>query len=235
MPIFLPVTVFWQSPPSPGALRNRLVRKLQFLLRFGTIGNAGQLPECDWHPTAGQLSEPYPDPYAFLATDPFLLSLTWATVRVLEASTLKPLRMIRTAVDPDWEIDSIETSPVGHLEIITSGGHERSHVFVYDLDAGSLLLRWDPPPNTSRSLSWRPDGTRFAIAVSRPCGHVGEVDIFATSSWSQIKTLKTKNSDSLAFSNERLYAVQSGSCKGLFAGRQLGIDRTVRCPGMETS
>ena len=165
-----------------------------------------------------------PRPVRFSSDGSLLAVADVTTVRVLEASTLKPLRTIRTAVDPEWEINSIETSPVGHLAIIISGGHERGHVFVYDLDAGILLLRWDPPQNTSHSISWKPDGTQFAIAASRFCSHTGEVDIFATNSWSQIKTLKTGNSDSLAFSNERLYGVQSGYCKGLFHGRHLGIE-----------
>jgi WD40 repeat protein len=165
-----------------------------------------------------------PRPVRFSSDGSLLAVADVAAVRVLEASTLKPLRTIRTAVDPDWEINSIETSPVGHLAIVISGGYERSHVFVYDLDAGTLLLRWDPPQNTSHSMSWKPDGAQFAIAASRPCSHVGEVNIFATNSWSQIKTLKTRNFDSLAFSNERLYAVQSSLCKGLFLGRHLGIE-----------
>jgi WD40 repeat protein len=125
-----------------------------------------------------------PRPVRFSSDGSLLAVADVATVRVLEASTLKPLRTIRTAVDPDWEINSIETSPVGHLAIIISGGYERGHVFVYDLDAGTLLLGWDLPQNTSHSVSWRPDGTQFAIAASRFCSRLGEVDIFATNSWS---------------------------------------------------
>jgi WD40 repeat protein len=165
-----------------------------------------------------------PRPVRFSSDGSLLAVADVATVRVLEASTLKPLRSIRTAVDPDWEINSIETSPVGHLAIITSGGYERGHVFVYDLDAGTPLLRWDPPQDTAHSMAWKPDGTLFAIGASRPCSPMGEVDIFAANSWTHVKTLKARNAVSLAFSNERLYAVQPGHCKGLFFGHHLGIE-----------
>lgn len=165
-----------------------------------------------------------PRPARF-SSDGYLLAVADGnTVRVLEASTLRPIRTIHTAVDPDWEINSIETSPVGHLAIIISGGYERGHVFAYDLDNGNLLFRWDPPDVTVHSIAWKPDGTQFSVAASRPCGGYGELNIFGTNPWSQIKSLKARNSVSVAFSNDRLYAVQSSYCKGLFIGHHLGIE-----------
>ena len=168
--------------------------------------------------------QPRPRPVRFTADGSLLAVADGTTVRVLEASTLKLVRLIQPALDPDWEINSVETSPVGHLAIIFSGGYERGHLFSYDLDTGHLLFSWNPPFDTTHSISWKPDGTQFAIAASRPCGGFGDIHVFGTNPWVQVETLKAPNSVSLAFSNDRLYAVRSGSCKGSVFHHHLGME-----------
>jgi len=118
---------------------------------------------------------PRPRPVRFTADGALLAVADGATMQVLDAPTLKPVRLIKSAVDPEWEINSIETSPIGHLAIIATGGYERSHLFAYDLDTGRLLFRWDPPRDMGHPISWKPDGTQVAIAASRPCSRLGSI------------------------------------------------------------
>lgn len=167
---------------------------------------------------------PIPRVVRFTSDGSLLVVADGNTVRVLDASTLRLIRSIHTEVDPEWEVNSIETSSVGHLAIIISGGYEGAHVYAYDLDSGNPLFRWDPPRDTSHSISWKPDGTQVAVSASRPCSHMGEINVFNTNPWSRIRSLSAKNSISLTFSNERLYVVESGFCKGLFFGHHLGIN-----------
>ncbi len=145
---------------------------------------------------------PRPRPVRFTADGSLLVVADGTAVQVLEASTLKQVRLIQPAIDPEWEINSVETSPVGHLAIIISGGFERGHLLAYDLETGRLLFSWDPPPDTRHLISWKPDGTQFAIAASRPCSRLGDIHVFSTNPWAQIQTLGAKNAASLAFSDE---------------------------------
>ena len=154
-------------------------------------------------------------PVRFTADGALLIAAVGCKVHVLETATLKSIRIIEPALTPGFGISALEISPVSHVAIIAAdSGGIYGLLFAYDLDTGRLLFQWKPT-GAVRSISWRLDGTQFAIASPFPCGSIGnEVNIFSADTWAHVQTLSAKNVQSLAFSDDRLYAVQTSFCRG---------------------
>lgn len=164
-------------------------------------------------------------PIRFTADGALLIAAVGCKVHVLETATLKSIRIIEPALAPGFGISALEVSPVSHVAIITAdSGGIYGLLFAYDLDTGRLLFQ-RKPTGAVRSISWRLDGTQFAIASPFPCGSIGnEVNVFSADTWAHVQTLSAKNVQSLAFSDDRLYAVQTSFCKGSVFNRHLGLE-----------
>jgi WD40 repeat protein len=164
-------------------------------------------------------------PIRFTSDGRLLVVAVGCKVQILEAATLKSIRTIEPALAPGFGISALETSPVSHVAIVAAAsGGIYGLVLAYDLDTGRLLFRWKPTSEV-RSISWRPDGTQFAIASPFPCTSIGnDVNIFSAGTWAHVQTLSAKNVQSLAFSDNRLYAVQTSFCKGSVFNRHLGLE-----------
>lgn len=165
------------------------------------------------------------NPVRFTSDGALLVAAEPTKAHVLDAATLEPIRLIEPASPPDFKISAIETSPVGHVAIIAADkGAIHGELFAYDLDSGNLLLEWKPPARV-RSIAWKPDGTQFAVAASLPCRSLGgDVIVFRANPWAHLQTLAAKNAQSLAFSDDRLYSVQTSFCKGSVFNRHLCMD-----------
>ena len=152
--------------------------------------------------------------------DGSLLTVAESTrVEVLDAATLKTVRLIQPPLAEHFAISAMEVSPAAHLAIITADkGGIYGLMFAYDLDTNRLLLEWKPP-GAVQSISWKPDGTQFAVAAL----FGSEVDVFSRETWLHVQSLSAKNAASLAFSRDRLYVVQTSFSKGSVFKRKLGI------------
>lgn len=148
-------------------------------------------------------------------------------IHVLEAASLRPMRLIEPPVPQDFRISVMELSPVGRIAIIVTR-RERIRtcvLFAYNLDTGDLLFDWKPPSWVCPiSIAWKPDGTQFAVAATDPSIKDHRLHIFSANPWAQLKTLKGQIPPSVAFSNDHVYAV-GGSLfgKGSVFKRHLGM------------
>jgi hypothetical protein len=108
--------------------------------------------------------------------------------------------------------------------IIAANYYTSGVLFAYDLDTGRLLFQWKSLHGVS-SISWKQDGTLFAVAAPFLCTRDRDtVDVFSTSPWLHLKMLTARNPVSLAFSEEHLYLVESSWCKGSAFDRHLGLE-----------
>jgi len=152
-----------------------------------------------------------------VATEPMKL-------HVLEAATLKSIRLIEPQLGPEFRITTMETSPTGHIAVIGANDFSNAVLFVYNLDTGRLLFQWKSPHSIG-SISWKPDGTQFAVAAPFLCTRYREtVHIFSTNPWLHLQTLTARNPASLTLSEDRLYVVESSFCKGSMFDRHLGLE-----------
>ena len=160
----------------------------------------------------------------FTADGLFLIASEPTKVHVLDAATLNSLRVIEPPLDQGFRINKLETSPSGHVAIVAANGFPNSAVlFAYDLDSGRLLFQWKSPHQVT-SVSWKLDGTEFAVAAPFPCTWFRDtLHVFSVNPWLH-QTLKARNPTSVAFSEDRLYFVESGFCKGSMFDRHLGLE-----------
>lgn len=167
--------------------------------------------------------EPTPNIVRFTADGKLLVVSEPAKLHVLQASALKPFRVIEPPLG-DYRIFHIETSPNGHIAIVGANHYTAGMLFAYDLDSGSLLFHLNVP--SVSSIAWTLDGKRFAAATPSFCTRFKEatIQIFDTSPWERVRTLTMRDPASLTFSENRLYGVQSSWCKGSISNRHLGME-----------
>jgi hypothetical protein len=168
--------------------------------------------------------QPTPNAVRF-STDGLLLVASDPTrLHVLEAATLKSIRLIEPPLEDGFRIFHVETSPVGHTVIVAANYYTSGAVFAYDLDTGRLLFQWKWLHGAS-SISWKQDGTLFAVAAPFLCTRDRDtIHVFSTSPWLHLKILTARNPVSVAFSGEHLYLVESSWCKGSAFDRHLGLE-----------
>jgi WD40 repeat protein len=168
--------------------------------------------------------KPTPNAVRFSADGLLLTASDPTRLHVLEAATLKSIRLIEPPLEDGFRIFAVETSPIGHLVIIAANHYTSGVLFAYDLDTGRLLFQWKSPHGVS-SISWKQDGTLFAAATPFLCTRYRDtVHIFSTNPWQHLQMLTARNPVSLAFSGEHLYLVESSSCKGSAFDRHLGLE-----------
>lgn len=167
---------------------------------------------------------PTPNVVRFVADGTLLLVSDPIKLYVLDSATLRPLRVIEPPLDQDFRIFHIEAAPIGHIAIVTANRYPAGTFFAYDLDTGQLLFKSTLSESVS-SIAWNPDGTQFAIAMASSCRSSRDtLHIFGTNPWSHLRSLSVRDSASLAFSKDRLFVAQSGSCKGSIFNRHLGLE-----------
>jgi hypothetical protein len=167
---------------------------------------------------------PTPNAVRFSADGLLLTASDPTRLHVLEAATLKSIRLIEPPLEDGFRIFDVETSPIGHLVVIAANNYTLGVLFAYDLDTGRLLFQWKAPHAVS-SISWKQDGTLFAVATPALCTWYRDtVHIFSTNPWLHLKMLTARNPVSLAFSEDHLYLVESSWCKGSAFDRHLGLE-----------
>ncbi len=167
---------------------------------------------------------PTPNCVRYTADGKMLVSSDPTRLYVLDPSSLKLLRVINPELSTDFRIFHIETAPTGHVVLIAANRVERGILVAYDLDSGRLLFKWKSPRRIN-SVDWNSDGTRFAVAAPLLCTRIRDtLEVFGTNPWSHLRTLTARNPASLAFSQGRLFWVESGYCKGSLIHRQLGLE-----------
>jgi WD40 repeat protein len=185
--------------------------------RAGKKINGAELPA---HPRTAHT----PDVVRFTADGALLVVSEPTTLHVLDALTLKAVRVIEPPLDHDFRIFHVETGPAGHVAVVGANYNFEGILAVYNLDDGSLLFQSKVPHGIS-SISWKPDGSEVALANPFPCTWSrNTVEIFATNPWSHLRTLRARNPASVAFSSDKLYLVESGFCKGSAFDRHLGLE-----------
>jgi hypothetical protein len=213
---FLAIT--FESPSAPQKARAQIVESLEVwdYRRHEKIMGTRLATYTNIKPTPNAVR---------LTADGLLLAATEPTkLHVLEAATLDSLRVIDPPLDPGSQIFIVETSPKGHLATIAAHGSSSAVLYAYDLDTGGLLFQWKSPHGAS-SISWKQDGTQLAVATPFLCTRFRDtVHVFSTNPWSHLQTLTARNPESLAFSSERLYLVESSFCKGSVFDRHLGLE-----------
>jgi len=165
-------------------------------------------------------------PVRFTADGLLLVVADPMRLYLLTANTLKTVRIIEPTLPVDFAIGAMETSPIGHSVVIAAqnGVGVSGVLFAYDLDTGQLLLEWKPPIAVM-PIAWKPDGTQFAVAVAHHCTSIeNNVHVFGTNPWTHLKTLTAIHPQSLAFSDTRLYSVQTSFCKGALINHHLGME-----------
>lgn len=166
---------------------------------------------------------PTPNVVRFTADGKCLVASEPTKLYVLEAGTLKSLRVIDPPLDADFLIFHVETAPSGHIALVGASRYENSMLFAYDLDTGALLFR-SKLPHAISSIAWNQDGTLFAVATPFLCGPARDtIQVFGTNPWSHLRTLRARHPTSLAFSQDSLFFVESGFCKGSMFDRHLGL------------
>jgi WD40 repeat protein len=173
--------------------------------------------------------KPMPNAVRFSADGLLLAASDPTTLHVLEAASLKSIRLIEPPLEDGFRIFHVETSPIGHLVIIAANYYTSGALFAYDLDTGRLLFQWRSSHGVN-SIAWNQDGTLFAVAAPFLCTRDRDtVHVFSTNPWQHLKMLTARNPVSLAFSEEHLYLVESSLCKGSAFDRHLGLKAfTVR-------
>jgi hypothetical protein len=97
-------------------------------------------------------------------------------------------------------------------------------LFAYDLDTGRLPFQWKSPHWVS-SISWKQDGTLFAVATPFLCTRFRDtVHVFRTNPWLHLQMLTARNPVFLAFSGDHLCLIESSFCKGSAFDRHLGLE-----------
>lgn len=213
----LAVTV--ESPSTPQRPREPIVESVEIwdYRQKIKIGNTRLATYPNSMPTSNTVR--------FTADGLFLIASEPTKVHVLDAATLNSLRVIEPPLDQGFRINKLETSPSGHVAIVAANGFPNSAVlFAYDLDSGRLLFQWKSPHQVT-SVSWKLDGTEFAVAAPFPCTWFRDtIHVFSVNPWLHLETLKARNPTSVAFSEDRLYFVESGFCKGSMFDRHLGLE-----------
>lgn len=173
--------------------------------------------------------KPTPNRVRFSADGLLLAASDPTRLHVLEAATLKSIRLIEPPLEDGFRIFAVETSPIGHLVIIAANHYTSGVLFAYDLDTGRLLFQWKSLHGVS-AISWKQDGTLFAVATPFLCTRFRDtVHVFSTNPWQHLQMLTARNPVSLAFSGEHLYLVESSFCKGSAFDRHLGLEAfTIR-------
>jgi WD40 repeat protein len=173
--------------------------------------------------------KPTPNAVRFSADGLLLVASEPTRLHVLEAATLKSIRLIEPPLEDRFRIFAVETSPIGHLVLVAANYETSGALFAYDLDTGQLLFHWKSPHGVS-SISWKQDGTLFAVATPFLCTRFRDtVHVFSTNPWLHLKMLTARNPVSLAFSGDHLYLVESSFCKGSTFDRHLGLQAfTIR-------
>jgi hypothetical protein len=207
-----------ESPSAPQKSRGQIVESLEVWdFRQHTKISSTQL--------ATYINiKPTPNAVRFSADGLLLVASDPTRLHVLEASTLKSIRLIEPPLEDGFRIFHVETSPVGHLVIVAANYDTSGVLFTYDLDTGRLLFQWKSPHGVS-SISWKQDGTLFAVAAPFLCTRNRDtVQVFSTNPWQHLKMLTARNPVSLAFSEDHLYLVESSWCKGSAFDRHLGLE-----------
>jgi hypothetical protein len=167
---------------------------------------------------------PTPNVVRFTADGSLLVASEPTRLHVLDPSSLTSLRVIEPPLGQHFRIFHIETAPIGHVVIVGANWNFSGVLLVYDLDTGRLLFQSTLPHGVS-SIAWKQDGTQFAVASPFLCTHDRDtVQVFSTNPWSHLKTLSARNPVSVAFSQEHLFLVESGWCKGSVFDRHLGLE-----------
>jgi WD40 repeat protein len=165
---------------------------------------------------------PTPNVVRFTADGKLLVVSEPTKLHVLEASALKPVRVIEPPLG-DYRIFHVETGPNGHIAIVGANRDAAGMLFAYDLDSGGLLFQSNVSGVTS--IAWNPDGKRFAAATAFFCTGKGTIQVFDTNPWQHVRTLEMRRDlASLTFSENHLYAVQTSRCKGSISNRHLGME-----------
>jgi WD40 repeat protein len=168
--------------------------------------------------------EPTPNPVRFSADGVLLVASDPTRLHVLEAATLKPIRLIEPPLEDGFRIFTVETSPIGHLVLVAANHYTSGVLFAYDLDTGRLLFQWRSPHWVS-AISWKEDATLFAVATPFLCTRDRDtVHVFSTNPWQRLQMLTARNPVSLAFSEDHLYLVESSWCNGSAFDRHLGLE-----------
>jgi WD40 repeat protein len=168
--------------------------------------------------------KPTPNAVRFSADGLLLAASDPTRLHVLEAATLKSIRLIEPPLEDGFRIFAVETSPIGHLAIVAANHYASGVLFAYDLDTGRLLFQWKSPRGMG-SISWKQDGTLFAVVTAFPCARFRDtIHVFSTNPWQHLQTLTARDPVSLAFSEEHLYLVESSFCKGSAFDRHLGLE-----------
>ena len=207
-----------ESPSAPQKAGEQIVQSLE-------VWDYRQHAKVSSAPLATYINiKPTPNAVRFSADGLLLVASDPTRVHVLEAATLKSIRLIEPPLEDGFRIFHVETSPMGHL-VIVAANHEFSGVlFAYDLDTGRLLFQWKAPHGVS-SISWKQDGTLFAVATPFLCTRFRDtVHVFSTDPWLHLKMLTARHPVSLAFSADHVYLVESSLCKGSAFDRHLGLE-----------
>jgi hypothetical protein len=137
--------------------------------------------------------QPTPNAVRFSADGLLIVASDPTRLHVLETATLKSIRLIEPALEDGFRIFHVETSPMGHLVIIAANYYTSGELFAYDLDTGRLLFHWKSLHAVS-SISWKQDGTLFAVAAPFLCTRDRDtVHVFSTNPWLHLKTLTARN------------------------------------------
>lgn len=168
---------------------------------------------------------PTPNAVRFTADGRLLVASEPTKVHVFDAASLNPIRVIELPLVQRFRITALETSPTGHVAIVAADNGLNSGVlFACDLDAGRILLQWTSPHAVS-SIAWKQDGSQFAVATPFLCTRFRDtIHIFSTNPWLHLQTLTARNPTSVAFSEDRLYLVESSFCRGSVFDRHLGLE-----------
>jgi WD40 repeat protein len=167
---------------------------------------------------------PTPNVVRFTADGSLLVVSEPTKLHVLDSSSLASLRVIAPPLGQDFRIFHIETAPIGHVVIVGANLYVAGVLLVYDLDTGRLLFE-SKALHAISSIAWKHDGTQFAVAAPFLCTRERDtVHVFSTSPWSHLRALSARNPVSVAFSQKRLFLVESGYCKGSLFDRHLGLE-----------
>lgn len=208
-----------ESPPAPQKAREPIVESVQVwdYRQKAKIGDIRLATYLNIKPT--------PNVIRFSADGLLLVATDPTRLHVLEAAGLNLIRVIEPPLKEKFRIDGLETSPAGHFAVVAAGdGLTTGVLFAYDLDSGRLLFQWEAP-HAVRSISWSGGGTQFAVAAPFPCTRFRDtIHVFSVNPWAHMQTLSARNPTSVAFSEDRLYFVESSFCKGSMLDRHLGLE-----------
>jgi dipeptidyl aminopeptidase/acylaminoacyl peptidase len=163
------------------------------------------------------------DPVRFTYDGALLVVADGQSIDVFDAARLKLLRRIDVPLSGTFRIHIIETSPLSRVALVAADNNGLGgEFFAYDLDDGRELLRRKDMTRIT-SIAWQPDGTEFALAMPLPCSSAGDIEVDTVGSWAQVAKLHGRNLESVAFANDKLYAVQTSFCKGSVFNRHLAM------------